>query len=316
MKTLDNIKNDTLKESEIKENLINWSIFIFLSLVWGSSFKLMKIGMVEFSSYQVASLRIFSAGLFLLPLALKNIKGIKRNEFLLIILSGLLGNYLPAYLFCIAETKIDSSLAGIINSLMPIFVIVVGVIFFNLDITKKKIIGVLSAFIGLSVLLGAKGFSHDLNFFHILLAIIGTLFYGINSHLISLKLKDLSSVKIISVSTTALAIPSLVTLFYTDFFNVFSNEKQFILSLSASVVLGVLGTALASWLFYILIKRAGSVFASLVTNTMPIVAVFWGWVSGESVTILEIICLFIILSGVYYTNKDSSDKVKIVRKNV
>ncbi|MFN8578656.1 MAG: DMT family transporter [Candidatus Sericytochromatia bacterium] len=309
MKTLDSLKKENINENKVKDNIINWSIFIFLSLVWGSSFKLMKIGMNEFSSYQVASLRIFSAGLFLLPLALKNIKGIEKKELLLIILSGMFGNYIPAYLFCIAETKIDSSLAGIINSLMPIFVIVIGRLFFNLNITKQKLIGVLIAFSGLSALLASKGFSHESNLFHIVLAIMATLLYGLNSNLIGSKLKNVSSIKIISLSSSILSIPCLFTLIYTGFFSNFSLEKEFLVSLTASCILGIFGTALASGLFYILIKRAGSIFASLVTNTMPIVAVFWGWTSGESVSLLEVICLFIILNGVYYTNANFNKRL-------
>lgn len=302
METVENIDIKS-KENNIKDSLINWSIFIFLSLVWGSSFKLMKIGMNEFSSYQVASIRILSAGLFLFPLAIKYFKDVKTKEILLIILSGILGNYAPAYLFCIAETKIDSSLAGIINSLMPIFVIVIGKLFFDLKINKQKIIGVLIAFSALSVLLGSKGFNNESSLFHVFLAVMATMLYGINSNLIGAKLKEINSLKIISLSMSILSIPSLLTLIYSGFLSKLSLEKNFLISLSASSILGIFGTALASGLFYFLIKRAGSIFASLVTNTMPVVAIFLGVLSGEKISLLEIICLFIILNGVYYTNK-------------
>lgn len=303
MKVSDEVKIAERKESNLRESLINWSIFIFLSLVWGSSFKLMKIGMNEFSSYQVASIRIFAAGLFLLPVTIKNIRGMSLKEISLIVLSGILGNYAPAYLFCIAETKIDSSLAGIINSLMPIFVIVFGKLFFDLHINKQKIIGVIIAFTGLSSLLLSKGLSEESHFFHILLAITATVLYGINSNLVGTKLKSISSIKIISIGTTILAIPSLFTLISTGFFDNVSTESNFVISLTASSILGIFGTALASGLFYVLIKRAGSVFASLVTNSMPIVAVFWGVLSGESVTLFQVMCLCVILGGIYYTNK-------------
>src|SRR6187549_1488675 len=117
-------------EGQRPNNWLNWIIFIILSLVWGSSFILMKEGMKNLSAYQVASLRVFSAGAILIPVALKNIKNVQRVDLPRVILSGLLGTFFPAYLFCIAETSLDSGVAGILNALTPLFTIVLGVLFF------------------------------------------------------------------------------------------------------------------------------------------------------------------------------------------
>ena len=126
----------------MNKKFINWSIFILLSVIWGSSFLLMKIGMqagtVELSPYQVASLRMVFAGIVLVPLAFKALKQIPKNKLGLVILSGIIGNFIPAYLFCIAETKIDSALAGILNSLTPLFTIIVGMVVFKISIDPKK----------------------------------------------------------------------------------------------------------------------------------------------------------------------------------
>lgn len=291
------------KENNTKSNLISWSIFIFLSLVWGSSFKLMKVGMNDLSSYEVASLRILSAGLILLPVTIKHIRTLTPYQIWIVILSGILGNLAPAYFFCIAETKIDSSTAGIINSLMPIFIIFIGKVFFDLKVNNKKIIGVMIAFLGLSALLISKSKADISNIFYLLVATAATLSHGINANVVGKNLKDITSIKIISVGMTILSIPCLMVLFYTGYFNKISTRPEFIISTSASLFLGIFGTAVASALYYILIKRAGSVFASLVTNTMPIVAIFWGVLSGESITISQILCFIVIMSGIYYTNK-------------
>ncbi len=295
--------NNSEKEKQVNNNLISWSIFIFLSLVWGSSFILIKEGMKDLSSYQVASLRIASAGLFLLPVAIKYFKTLTNQQLLTIILSGILGNFAPAYLFCIAQTKIDSSTAGIINSLMPIFIIFIGKIFFDLKVSKKKYIGVSIAFIGLCALLISKSKTDSQNILYLLIATSATISHGFNANVVGKNLKDVPSLNIISVGMSILSIPCLIILLYTGFFSKISTDSQFIISTSASLFLGIFGTAIASLLYYILIKKSGSVFASLVTNVMPIVAIFWGYLSGESITINQMLCFIIIMSGIYYTRK-------------
>lgn len=283
--------------------LLNWLIFIFLALIWGSSFKLMKIGMEELSSYQVASLRILSAGVLFLPITIKNFRNYDLKTIFLIICSGLAGNFIPAYLFCMSETKIDSSLAGIINSAMPIFVIILGLLFFNLKVNNKKILGVTISFIGLSLLLISKVTIDLSSSFFLFLAILATILYAINSNLIAKVLKNIKSMDIISISMSLLAIPAFLVLFFTNYFTRISLDKNFLVSTGASVFLGMFGTAIASGVFYVLIKRTSSVFAASVTNVMPIVAILWGILSGENITLLQIFYFSIIMTGVYITSK-------------
>lgn len=290
-----------LKNDKSKNTLINWSIFVFLSLIWGSSFKLMQVGMIELSSYQAASIRIISAGIILLPITIKYIRTLTAPQLRLVILSGILGNLAPSYLFCIAQTRIDSSTAGIINSLMPIFIIFIGKLFFDLQVTKQKIIGVTISFLGLCALLISKSHSDISSILFLLIATMATFSHGLNANLVGKNLKDISSLKIISVGISILSIPCTMVLFYTGYFAKVSTNPSFLISTSASIFLGIFGTAIASYLYYILIKRAGSVFASLVTNVMPIVAIFWGLMSGESITLSQILCFVVIMAGILYT---------------
>ena len=138
--------------------LINWLIFASLCLIWGSSFILMKLGMYTaagkplLSPYQVASIRILTAGIALIPSAIYNFKKIPFRLSGYLFLSGLLGNFFAAFLFCIAETKIDSDLAGILNALMPIFVIIIGALVYKNQVPKQKILGIFIDFAG-SILL-------------------------------------------------------------------------------------------------------------------------------------------------------------------
>src|SRR5688500_16621431 len=136
----------------LRSQLVNWSLFIALSFIWGSSFILMKVGLNTLSAYQVAALRLFSAGIFLMPVAINKIRQVPFDNLTLIVISGLLGSLIPAFLFCLAETKIDSALTGILNACTPIFTIITGLLFFKSGIRWHKVIGIIVGFTGLTLL--------------------------------------------------------------------------------------------------------------------------------------------------------------------
>jgi len=276
---------------------------LILSVIWGSSFILMKEGMVRLSPYQVASIRIFSAGLVLIPFALRSLRAIPKDKILLVLVSGLLGNFFPAYLFCIAETRLDSGLAGILNALTPFFVILIGMSFFNLKANAIKITGVIVGFIGLCLLVTVNGHFGLQNISYSLFILLATFFYGLNVNLIGRYMQGIGSINIASLAFVFLMIPSSITLWTTGYFNMHFSEATVWHSTLASFVLGVMGTAVASILFYMLIKRAGNLFASMVTYGIPFVALAWGVWYGELITWLQVGCLGIILVGVYLVNK-------------
>ncbi len=292
--------------------MVDWSIFLLLSLIWGSSFILMKEGMAHngiptLSAYQVAAIRLFSGGIVVLPFAIKAFKEIPKDKIWLMVLSGLLGSFFPAFLFCLAETKIDSSLAGSLNALTPVFTIILGVVFFGSTVGKRKVIGVLIAFAGSILLLISKQ-KHwsDIDgtyIFYSFLVAIATIFYGLNVNVVSKNLKGVSSINIAAVAFSSLIIPSALVLFIAGFFQLPLEQEGYWWSIAASSVLGVFGTAVASILFYVLVKRAGGLFASMVTYGIPFVALFWGILAGEFINVQQALCLGVILVGVYLANK-------------
>lgn len=277
-----------------------------LCLIWGSSFILMKVGMQHLSAWQVASIRILSAGLVMLPFAFKGWKRVPGNKIGTVIIAGLLGNFFPAFLYCLAEIKIDSSLASIFNALTPLCAILIGVAFFQLKISTYKIIGVIVGFLGLLLLpFAAEGEINFENLSYSLFVLLATVCYGTNVHVVGHYLKELSSIDIASVAFSVFIIPCILILAFTGFFDLPLMQNGFPLSVLASFILGALGTALASVWFYVLVKSAGSIFASLVTYGIPFIAVVWGLVFGEIVTVAEVGCLLIILAGVYLVNRRS-----------
>jgi drug/metabolite transporter (DMT)-like permease len=288
----------------MNRTVINWLLFILLSLIWGSSFILMKIGLRQLSSYQVAAVRIAASGLILLPVALKYIRGIPAKKLLLIFLSGSIGSLVPAFLFCIAEEKVDSGLAGTLNALTPVFIIINGVIFFNTRTSVNKVTGIAIALIGSVLLLLSKGhLQAGQNPMSVMLIVLATFLYGFNVNMVSKKLLHIPSLQITAIALSLNALPALLMLVYTGYFSLPLHRTSMLISTSAAVVLGVGGTAVATVVFYMLVKRAGILFASMVTYVIPFVAICWGIIYGESFSLLQLICMLIILAGVYYTNR-------------
>ena len=287
----------------LRDKLMNWGLFTILSIIWGSSFILMKLGLESLSPYQVATIRMLSAGIVLIPFALEGFKKIPREKLGYVILSGLIGSFFPAYLFCIAETKIDSSLAGILNALTPLFTISVGLFFFQFQASRQKIIGVLVGFVGLCLLfLAQKNISLE-NFSYAFLVLIATLLYGINVNMVGKHLHDTGSMNIAAVAFTFLIIPCLLILYFTGYFSMDLFSKSILKSSGSAFLLGFGGTAIATVLYYKLVKSAGGLFASTVTYGIPFVAVFWGVLGGESINLLQCGCMGIILLGVWLANK-------------
>lgn len=283
-------------------------MFILLSVIWGSSFILMKIGLDNhLDPFTIAAVRLVAAGLILLPVAVKAWGKIPFRLYPLIFLSGALGSLLPAFLFCVAEQGMDSSLAGMLNSLTPIFVIVTGALFFKRSTPAYKVLGVLIAFTGSLLLLLSKGQVRSAeNFFYPMLVLIATIMYGLNVNIVAKYLSHLSPLQVAATALTMNAIPAATVLCFTGFMSLPFHETATIKAIGASVVLGVGGTAVATILFYMLVKRSGGVFASMVTYGIPFVAIGWGLVFGESFGWLQAGCLLIILLGVYAANRKNS----------
>jgi len=286
------------------QKLINWGLFVLLSLIWGSSFILMKLSKEHLNGYQIGALRIFSAGLVFFPFALFHIVKIPKHKIPVVALSGLLGNLLPAFLFAIAiEKKIDSALAGILNSLTPLFVIVISIISFKAKVPRNKIIGVVLGFVGLLLLSLSKGGISLNNVGYALLILLATIMYGLNVNVVTQYLKGVDPFHMATVSLAFMSLIAGVILWQQEMVSMAIYDEGARVSMLYAVLLGVVGSAIATLLFYILIKKAGGLFASLVTYAIPIVAIFWGLLAKENVTLIQISCLAVILGGVFLTNK-------------
>ncbi|HEY5771151.1 MAG TPA: DMT family transporter, partial [Chitinophagaceae bacterium] len=204
----------------------------------------------------------------------------------------------------------DSSLAGILNSLTPICVVVTGLLFFRSKIEGKKIFGVIIGFAGLTLLtLAAKKGINFENVEYTLWILLATVLYGFNINIVGNYLKDIDPIHLAVVSITCMMIPTGIVLWQQNFLQLPFDNDETLLAVINSVMLGVAGTAIATALFYVLVKKAGGLFASLVTYGVPFVALAWGSIFGENITLLQIACLGIILCGVYLANMPKKKEI-------
>jgi drug/metabolite transporter (DMT)-like permease len=282
----------------------SWGLLILLTLVWGSSFILIKKGLTVFSASQVSAIRILSASLFMIPFALSWIRRIDKKYYLLIFISGFLGSFIPAFLFAFAQTRLDSAITGMVNTLTPVFVILIGALFYRQRINLKMIIGLLLAFSGTTLLMfyGSEG-EHSFNFFAFFI-VAATMLYGINVNILKFNLAALSPIAISSISIFSVGpIAAIQLFFFTDFTHTLSTNNSAILALTYLSLLGVVGTSMALMLFNQLIKVTTPLFSSSVTYLIPIVAVMWGLIDGERLVFLQYFSMVIIILGVFLANR-------------
>lgn len=284
-----------------------WVLLILLTIIWGSSFILIKKSLEHYGPFQVGALRVLIAGILLAPVAMLNIRKFPRKRLKWLIVAAVAGNFIPMFLFPLAETEVSSSIAGIVNSMMPIFVILIGALFWKFKTTGRQMIGVAISFSGACLLMlsGAEGDS--LKIVPILWLLLATLLYAVSVTTVKSKLSDVPA-KILSafVFFFILFLPSLVTLAFTGFFNDFEGTKGEFIGLGYVSLLSIFGTGLAMMLNYRLLSISTPLFASTVTLLMPIVAVIWGVLDGESLTGLQFAGGLIIIGGLLFLRAKSS----------
>ncbi|MDX1903980.1 MAG: DMT family transporter [Thermonemataceae bacterium] len=286
--------------------VLAWLLLFFLSLVWGTSFVLIKKGLEVFSPLQVASLRISSAFLVVFVPAFFHFRGIPRKKIPYLFLSGLLGNLIPAFLFALAQTKISSSVASILNSLTPFFTFTVGVLFFQKKLVWQKIFGISLGILGTLLIFIQKG-KLDFNIFAILI-VFATLGYGFNVNLTGKYLSDVKPIKITSISIFMVGLIANIFLFgFTDFWLVVQQNPDSRSSLLAVMILGIVGSGISSILFYKLLQISSPLFASSVTYFIPIIGISLGLMSGEKITIWHLLGMITIVSGVLLMNKKNKE---------
>lgn len=284
----------------------HWSLLLLLSLIWGSSFILMKRGLEAFSFGQVAALRLFIAFVFLAVLGREFYKSIPKEKLWFLFLTGLIGNGIPALLFTKSQTFLDSGIVGILNVLTPLFTLFIGLFFFNLKVKLINYVGIGIGMVGAIYLLYPD--IQDINdkvLLYSLMAISATVCYGLSTNIIKTHLQELNSLQITTIAFSFIGPWAGIYLFSSDFIQVMNSHPKAWSSLGYTAILAIIGTALSVIAFNKLIKMTGALFATSCTYIIPIVAILWGFIDGETITSHHISGFVIISAGVYLVNKRS-----------
>ena len=288
---------------KIPEN--KWLYLFLLSLIWGSSYILIKRGLVGLSPIELGSARIVISTVFLLVLGFNSLSGLSRYHWKWLIITGFLGTFFPSFFFAFAQLHIDSSVAAILNSLTPIFTVLVGITLFATRMLARQYFGVVIGFVGsLGLVWGGAQINPNQPIGYVLLIISASMCYAINIHFLKHKLSAVSPMAMTLGNFIAILPPALIMLFFSDFFSFQKLQNpEVITSLGYVATLAFFGTAIAKVMFNRFVKMASTVFVSSVTYTLPIVALFWGTLDGEKISSYQLLSTAVILVGVSLAHK-------------
>jgi drug/metabolite transporter (DMT)-like permease len=288
---------------ELEDKVINWGLLLLLGIIWGFSFILIKRGLVAFDAYQVGAIRIFLAFVSFIPLIFFVGFKVPKKKIPVVLLSSLLGSGFPPFLFAIAQNHISSSVTGILNSLTPLFALIVGAVLFKVALKPHHILGVLLGLLGTVVVVVMKSDgTFEFKVFYSLLVVLATLFYGTNANIIKTTLHDVHPIQIALITFCFLGPFAGIYLFTTDFIHILQTDDYAWKSLGYMALLSVFGTSYALILFNYLAHRTSALFATMVTYIIPVVAVVIGFFDAEIIGMLHIVGLVLILAGVYVSS--------------
>lgn len=280
---------------------LKWYLLALLSLIWGSSFILIKRGLEGLNPFQLGSLRIIFCAVFLLIIGFRTLKNIPLGQWKYIALTALVGTFLPAFLFSIAQMQINSSVSAILNSLTPLNTLILGATVFGLGFQRRQLIGVVIGLVGCVLLIYNGAINNpSQNYYYALFVVVASVCYAANVNLIKKYLSDLTPLTISTGNFTVMLIPAIVVLCFSGFFDIASLPATH-RSMLFIAILAILGTGIANVIFFRLIQMSSPIFSSSVTYLIPIVAFGWGLFDGESLTLIQGLGAAIILVGVYFS---------------
>lgn len=287
-----------------KPSLTNWLTLWILGLLWGCSFILIKRGLVCFSPVQTASLRIGISALAFFPFFIWHFRKLNWYKLKYYVIIGLAGSGIPAILFATAQMEVPSSVSGILNSLTPLFTFVFGIAFFNTKGTLRSFFGVLLGLAGAGILImfgkemGASG-----HFLYGLMIVLATMCYATSVNTVKRHLQDEHPIALSAVAFQIIGIPAYFMLWKTDFIGTLNADPEAMYALGYLVLLALIGTVLATTLFFALVQKTDALFGSMTTYIIPIMAVILGFLDGEPMTIVHVLGMCCILAGVYLSRK-------------
>ncbi|MDA7810380.1 DMT family transporter [Flavobacteriaceae bacterium] len=286
-----------------------WIYLVILSVIWGSSYILIKKTLIGLTPLQLGSLRVIFTFIVLLIIGFNSLKKIPKDKWKWIFATGYIGSFFPSFFFAFAQTEIDSGVAAILNSLTPLATLIIGVGFYKFIIDSKQIIGVIIGLIGSFFLIyEGSTINPDQNFLFVGFIIVASICYATSVNMLKYHLQDIPATSIALGNFLCILPPAVILLFYSGFMDINIKESPEVQNaLFYIIILSIFGSAFAKILFNKFIQIASPVFASSVTYTLPIVAIMWGFLDGETISLRQFFATAIILVGVFLANKQKSN---------
>ncbi|MDG2357719.1 MAG: EamA family transporter [Polaribacter sp.] len=280
-----------------------WVYLIVLSIVWGSSFILIKKALIGVTPIQIGALRMIFTSIFMLLFAFPSIKKIKKKHWKYLMYTALTGTFIPGFLFAFAISNIDSSIVSILNSFTPFNTLIFGALVFGFSFKKNQLTGILVGLFGTLILILKGADLHpSQNYWYAFLVIIASVGYAFNANMVKKYLLDLDALAITTGNFLLLIIPATIVLSFTDFFTTYKATEIQLKSLGYIAILSIVGTGIAKTIYNKLVQISDPVFSSSVTYLIPIVAIIWGIFDGETLSFIQVLGAVIILFGVYLVN--------------
>ena len=289
----------------MKIQSLKWIYLATLSVVWGSSYILIKWGLVALSPLQLGSLRLLITTVALLLVGYSSLLSLSKYHWKWLAITGYVGTFFPAFLFAFAQQYIDSAIAAILNALTPLLTLLFGMFFFHVKIQRNQFFGVGIGLIGsVGLVWGGIHTATNINPLYTILIFAASCCYAINIHFIKTHLAQVGVMAITLGNFVFMAPAALVVLILSDFFTAqtFSHPEVYP-AIGYITILALAGSAFAKYLFNKFVKITSAVFASSVTYTLPVVALFWRVYDGEVITQFQLLSAAVILAGVYLSNK-------------
>jgi drug/metabolite transporter (DMT)-like permease len=278
-----------------------WVYLIVLSIIWGSSYILIKKGLVGLTPIQLGAFRILMTTVILLLVGYKSLRGWSFQQWKWLVFTGFFGTFFPSFLFAFSETEINSSVVAVLNGLTPLFTIIIAFFFFQQRVKKKQLGGVLVGFLG-TVILVAQEFSLSStgDGRYAFLVVLASMCYAINVNTLKHKLEGVAPMAIALANFIAICIPALILLLTSPFtWDSFYTDTTILTSMGYIFILSLFGTAFAKVLFNELLTFSSTVFSISITYLLPIVAIGWGVLDGESFGGIQWLACGLILGGIY-----------------
>lgn len=275
----------------------NWAVFAVLAFIWGGSFILIKKGLIHFTPLQVGALRIAISAIAFIPIFLVSKVSFPKGKFGIVTLVVLLGNGIPAVLFALAETRIGSAVTGILNSLTPIFAVLIGVFFFGTPFRKNYLIGIMLGCAGIATLMISEKDWYVSSY--VLFVVLGTLCYGMSANLVKHHCQDIHPVALTAVGFFPLGCLSILILWLTGTADKMAMKEVWTISMPSLIALALICTVFANILFYWLIQKTSAIFGSAIAYAIPCMALVWGLVDGEHINLFQLAGFGFIIAAVY-----------------